>query len=382
MADARDAQSQINQPEVAYDRPTGQGDPTTAERRGTRTATQLAVVLVSILAMVAWTGALVYRDSTTDLQTGSAIVVFLFAVASACIPLQFAYHQEMTFEVTVVILAALLLPLEVAITVCVVGYVFGYALRYRGHFGLDCPYNASIFALSLGMAALTFDVLGWEPMVHETSLARIVVAGLLAAVIWLIITRVLVSLVVALESRQPFRSVLRDSTLGMQSAEQAMLAAMVALGILGAVVAHASPLALLLLLVPAFALWLALRQNVETRHRIEASLATAQLVAGIGSLDWDLKQGDIRWSDILFQILGYAAARGRADGRFLCQAGCIAMTATGSWPHSRPPPRGGRSRSSTGSRSVPARSGPSTSSSTACPAGAASSSAPSAPSTT
>ena len=155
------------------------------------------------------------------------------------------------------------------------------------------------------MAALTFDVLGWEPMVHETSLARIVVAGLLAAVIWLIITRVLVSLVVALESRQPFRSVLRDSTLGMQPAEQAMLAAMVALGILGAVVAHASPLALLLLLVPAFALWLALRQNVETRHRIEASLATAQLVAGIGSLDWDLKQGDIRWSDILFQILGY-----------------------------------------------------------------------------
>jgi len=305
MADARDAQSQINQPEVAYDRPTGQGDPTTAERRGTRTATQLAVVLVSILAMVAWTGALVYRDSTTDLQTGSAIVVLLFAVASACIPLQFAYHQEMTFEVTVVILAALILPLEVAITVCVVGYVFGYALRYRGHFGLDCPYNASIFALSLGMAALTFDVLGWEPMVHETSLARIVVAGLLAAVIWLIITRVLVSLVVALESRQPFRSVLRDSTLGMQPAEQAMLAAMVALGILGAVVAHASPLALLLLLVPAFALWLALRQNVETRHRIEASLATAQLVAGIGSLDWDLKQGDIRWSDILFQILGY-----------------------------------------------------------------------------
>jgi diguanylate cyclase (GGDEF)-like protein/PAS domain S-box-containing protein len=132
-----------------------------------------------------------------------------------------------------------------------------------------------------------------------------VAAAAVVAVIWLAGMRVLVSLVVSLESRQPFRSVLRDSTLGMQSAEQAMLAAMIALGILGAVVAHASPLALLLLLVPAFALWLALRQNVETRHRIEASLATAQRVAGIGSLDWDLKQGDIRWSDILFQILGY-----------------------------------------------------------------------------
>ena len=58
---------------------------------------------------------------------------------------------------------------------------------------------------------------------------------------------------------------------------------------------------------PAFALWLALRQNVETRHRIEASLATAQRVARIGSLDWDLKRGDVRWSESLFEILGYAA---------------------------------------------------------------------------
>ena len=64
-------------------------------------------------------------------------------------------------------------------------------------------------------------------------------------------------------------------------------------------------MSLLLLVAPAFALWLALRQNVETRHRIEASLATAQQVAGLGSLDWDLGRGDIQWSEILFRILGY-----------------------------------------------------------------------------
>ena len=207
MADARDAQSQINQPDVAYDRPTGQGNPTTvgAARNPDRHTGGRGLVSISgdgRSGPAHWSTGI----QLADLQTGSAIVVLLFAVASACIPLQFAYHQEMTFEVTVMILAALILPLEVAISVCVVGYVLGYALRYRGRFGLDCPYNASIFALSLGVAALTFGALGWEPMVQETSLARIIMAGFLAAAIWLIITRVLVSLVVALESRQPFRS--------------------------------------------------------------------------------------------------------------------------------------------------------------------------------
>jgi diguanylate cyclase (GGDEF)-like protein/PAS domain S-box-containing protein len=305
MADARDAHTQIKQPDVAYDRPTGQGDPVDAERRGTRVATRVLVAAVSTVALAGWLGALLSPGSTTSDQYLTAAIIFVFAVGSACVPLQFAYHQEMTFELTILVLGALLLPVYLGITGGVLGYGLGYAIRYRGQFGLDCPFNAGAFALSLAATALAFDALGWAPMVHEASLARNVAGGLMAAAIWLIITRVLVSLVVSLESRQAFRSVLRDSTLGMQSAEQAMLAAMVALGILGAVVARAHPLALLLLLVPAFALWLALRQNVETRHRIEASLATAQRVAGIGSLDWDLRQGDIRWSDILFQILGY-----------------------------------------------------------------------------
>jgi diguanylate cyclase (GGDEF)-like protein/PAS domain S-box-containing protein len=302
-----DASDQLHLAEAAEDRPQGQRSPTDTvkERPQTRTATKLVVILVATAAMACWTGLLVARDPLPDSLYSIAAIVLLIATASACIPLQVAYLQEMTFEVTVVVLAALLLPADAAITVCVVGYLIGYSIRYRFRYDVDCPFNASVFALSVSVAALGFHLAGWDPPSGQLALGKLVVAGVMTALIWLVLMRSLVALVISLESRQPFRSVLRDSTLGMQSAEQAMLAAMIALGILGAVVAYAHPLALLLLLVPAFALWLALRQNVETRHRIEASLATAQRVAGIGSLDWDLAQGDIRWSDILYQILGY-----------------------------------------------------------------------------
>ena len=185
------------------------------------------------------------------------------------------------------------------------GHFVGYGLRYRFRYAIDCPYNASIYTLSLAAAELSFEALGWDPPAGGLSLESEIAAGAIAALLALALTRLFVAIVVNLESGQPFRQILRDSTIGMQSAEQAMLGAMIALGILGALVAHDTPWALLLLLVPAFAMWLALRQNVETRHRIEASLATAQRVAGIGSLDWDLRRGDLRWSDILYQILGY-----------------------------------------------------------------------------
>jgi diguanylate cyclase (GGDEF)-like protein/PAS domain S-box-containing protein len=305
MPEVQSGKDQDQQPGGAYDRPAGQDDPTDVARPGARMATNVLVALTSTVALAFWTGFLLYRNFDSWPYATMAILL-LFAIASASVPLQFAYKQEMTFEITVTLLAALLMPTDIAITVLLTGYVIGYGLRYSGRFGLDCPYNVSISTLILSATGISFRALGWHFPGDGLSLRKAILAGIVVAGIWLVAKRLMVSIVVALESRQPFRQILRDSTLGMQSAEHAMLGAMVALGILGAIVAQAHSAALLLLLVPAFALWLALRQNVETRHRIEASLATAQRVAGIGSLDWDLTQGDIRWSDILFRILGYA----------------------------------------------------------------------------
>jgi diguanylate cyclase (GGDEF)-like protein/PAS domain S-box-containing protein len=305
MADAYAALTQEDPADIAYDRPSGQDDPKGTERPGARLATKFAVALVAIVALACWAGFLLTRESRADGQYAVLAIIFLFAIASALFPLQFAYKQEMTFEVVVTVLAALLLPTDMAISACVIGSVVGYSLRYRFRFDVDCPFNASITALALALVGLSFRTLDWIPPVTSLALTELVGAGLIAGLTTLIVNRVLVALVVALDSRQRYLQILRDSTLGMQSAEHAMLAAMTALGIIGAMIARVSPYGLLLLLLPVFALWLALRQNVRTRHRIEASLATAQRVAGIGTLDWELARGDFRWSDILFHILGY-----------------------------------------------------------------------------
>jgi diguanylate cyclase (GGDEF)-like protein/PAS domain S-box-containing protein len=289
----------------ALDRPAGQRAPEFAQRPGTRGITNVAVALASIASLAIWAGVIIRGVSMSDDQWLISGLILMFAVAASWLPLQYAYKQEVTFDTTVILLAALLLPPATGIAVAVVGWFCGYALRYRMKFDVDAPFNASIYTISLGLSALWIHLLGVDLPSERPTLATIVLAGSIAALTLIVVTRLMESAVINLESRQPFRQILADSTVGMQPAEQAVIGGMIALGIMGAIMARVSPWALLLLLAPAFALWLALRQNVETRHRIEASLATAQRVARIGSLDWDLRRGDMRWSEILFHILGY-----------------------------------------------------------------------------
>jgi diguanylate cyclase (GGDEF)-like protein/PAS domain S-box-containing protein len=305
MSEMHAVDTQDNQQINAYDRPAGQLEVPTLARPEFRPATKWFVASSVVLTLTIWIGFYVRRGALPDDSGLIWLLLFAFAVASARIPLIFAYQQEIEFNVTVVVLAILLLPPHLGMSAVVGGYVLGYGLRYRFRYVLDCPHNASIHGLGVGLTSLVLAPLGSNLPPSEPSIAGIVGIGATAALITIVLVRVLDAVVISLESRQSFRQVLTDSTLGMQSGEQAVLGAMIALGIMGAVMARVSPWALLLLLVPAFALWLALRQNVETRHRIEASLATAQRVARIGSLDWDLRRGDMRWSEILFQILEY-----------------------------------------------------------------------------
>jgi diguanylate cyclase (GGDEF)-like protein len=63
------------------------------------------------------------------------------------------------------------------------------------------------------------------------------------------------------------------------------------------------------------------RQDAETRKRLqqaeqslrlsESRLARAQKIAGMGSWEWDVKTGEIYWSDELYRIFGIVPDRGR-----------------------------------------------------------------------
>jgi diguanylate cyclase (GGDEF)-like protein/PAS domain S-box-containing protein len=110
--------------------------------------------------------------------------------------------------------------------------------------------------------------------------------------------------VIAVQDRASPFNVWYDLTFKSTRAETVAYVAQLGIGLLGAVIATAEPLALILLAIPAIAVYVSLEQHVEMRRRAELNLAAAQHLVGLGSWDWDLRSGDQRWSDELFRILG------------------------------------------------------------------------------
>jgi diguanylate cyclase (GGDEF)-like protein len=312
MADPLD--TRVLRPSVARDRPEGQSAPLPHMQL----ALQMRVKAVawSALASGILLAALTCAVYWTEPRSAPASLIIILALASIAAPifqLQIALKQELGFEILIAILAVGLLPPIWGIPVIVLGYLVGYGLRYHLRFEVDCPFNAGVYAIALALAYLAGRAAHLTPLSESASFPRILAAGLLIAVVHILTVRISVAYVVHLQSGLRWLQVLRDGTIETQAAEQAMLGAMTALGIAGLLIAHESAPALLLLVLPAFAMWHALRQHVETRHRIEASLETAQRVARIGTLDWDLARGDTRWSDILYEILGYDSESNQAS---------------------------------------------------------------------
>ena len=231
------------------------------------------------------------------------LIVGLFAILGGMFRFQVALKQEMAFDIPFLIIATVMIDPTYAAPVVVLGYLVGYIIRFR-FFDIDAPFNAGVYALTIAAGGMVLGVTGWNWHTnHPTTDLMLAATGI--AILAVATQRALDAWIVHVQSGIPYRQILRDNTIGMQEAEQAMFAAMVAMGLIGVILADESPWLVLLLLVPAFALWHALRQHIATRHRIEASLETAQRVARIGTLDWDLKSNDMRWTDILYQILDY-----------------------------------------------------------------------------
>ena len=116
---------------VAYSRPPGQADPAHEADDETRMATKLLVAMVGVSALLAWAAWLLARQDTWSDYLVEIVLLSAFAIVSARFPMQIAYKREMPFDLLVVVLAALVLPPEIAIPVCAIGYLFGFCIRYR-----------------------------------------------------------------------------------------------------------------------------------------------------------------------------------------------------------------------------------------------------------
>ena len=292
-----------------YESPVGQvnpqGNPDGDAAGRHSAATKLLVALTVALALAAWGLALLDDRSVDPRQLVAAAVLLACYVLATSSPVQVAYKVQQHFGLAVQVAAVLLLPTWLAVPVVGLGFAVGYAVQLRWTIEIDNPFNAADVMLSTALAGALLSWLGWDRGADTVAPLPAIGATLLVLVASIAVTRVSTATVIAVSERMPLLQLLRDLTLGSQRAELLAEVGLAGVGLLAVVLVHTEAWATALLLIPALGIFYALRQHVETRHRIEASLWTAQSVARLGSLDWDLASGDLRWSDELFRILGF-----------------------------------------------------------------------------
>ena len=239
------------------------------------------------------------------LATGVALA-FLFPINAG--------HREMfTVETVAVIPAILLFEPGIAILIAVVGSTVAMALRplaawlpreLRQWDLAQEIFNLSFMTLKVAAGSLSLWLVQWEPEQANFSFPTPVAPTIVAGMAMYIVDRIGLAGIIAYQERLSLPSVFSDLTLGAQPVEHVQYVAQLGIGLLAATVADTYPWALLLLLLPLASVYAALQRHVAMRRRAEANLAAAQEVADLGSLDWDLRKDDQRWSDALYHLLG------------------------------------------------------------------------------
>jgi diguanylate cyclase (GGDEF)-like protein/PAS domain S-box-containing protein len=232
-----------------------------------------------------------------------AIAGLIAAVAVSLIrPLKFEYQAQTNLDTAVLMVALLLLEPGYAMLVAAVGGAVANMVRRRTR--PEALFNASQLALQIAAGAAVLSALGWDGRAEDFNSPLPIFATLLAGAAMYAVNTLLVAGVISFQDRISVLEVWFDMTLRSNRAELLVYLAQLGIGLLGAIIADAAPWALALLLLPAVAIYLSLEQHVEMRRRAELNLEAAQRLVRLGSWDWDLLNGEQRWSDELFLILG------------------------------------------------------------------------------
>jgi diguanylate cyclase (GGDEF)-like protein len=300
------APSTASQPGDArvYEAPIGQIMPEASVAHSRSRGTVLVVITMVVLALAAWGLTFLGQVAVDRWQLAEAAVLFVCYVLAASSPVQVAYKVQQNLGMAIQVAAVLLLPPWMAAPVLGIGYLIGYGIQFHWSIEIDGPFNAADVMLSTAIAGTLLTAVGWDRDQVAFDPLPSLAAVVIVLVVSVSVSRVSNAVVIAVSERIPLVQVLRDLTVGAQRAELLAEAGLAGVGLLAAILVREEPWATLLLLIPVLGIFYALRQHVEVRHRIEASLWTAQSVARLGSLDWDLSSGDLRWSDELFRILG------------------------------------------------------------------------------
>ncbi len=265
---------------------------------------------ISLLALVALGLGSVAVSRFEGLTTQRALLALAFAVLMVVVLLfhvPFAHRTKMTLDTCVIFATILLFPPAVGMLIAVAGTLLAAALRRR--LPVAVLFNASQRALQAGAGGVLLLMVGWD--FSRLSIAepgRIAMVAVVATGMYAINT-LSVATIIALQSGVSPLAVWRRSSwsVGLEYAAQ------LALGLMAAALVDAHLWVLPLLLLPAVAVYRSVERQAHLRESAsaalrssEASLATAQRLAHLGSWNRDLIRGEESWSDEMYRVLGYA----------------------------------------------------------------------------
>ena len=238
-----------------------------------------------------------------DLKELLAIIALTgCAVAGILRPLNFAYKAEVYLDTAVLILALLTLEPAYALVVAAAAGTIAPIINHRS--AAEVLFNASQLTLMTGVGALVLGWSGWDATSGAIPWPESVLATIAAGVAMYLVNTLAVAGMISFQEQDGVIGIWYDMVMRSDRAEVIAYIAQLGLGLLGAIIATTEPWALVLLVIPAIAVYVSLEQHVEMRRRAELNLEAAQRLVSLGSWDWDLRSGDQRWSDELFNIAG------------------------------------------------------------------------------
>lgn len=247
----------------------------------------------------------------SDLAALAMLGLVAAMVVALVRPLSFVYQAQINLDTAVLIVAVVLLEPGEAMLVAATGGALAYLLTRRTP--AEIFFNSAQLTLQAAAGSLVFTAFHWNGDTDALTWSTPLLATLVAGVAMYAVNTLVVAGIICFQDEIPLLEIWFAMTVRSNRAESVVYIAQLGIGLLGAVIADLAPWALVLLLVPAVAVYFSLEQHVQMRQRAEKNLEAAQRLVRLGSWDWNLLSGEQRWSNELFHLLGHSPRTTQAN---------------------------------------------------------------------
>ena len=274
-----------------------------------RWAVLVVIVAFTLVAVGSCAALLQTVEMPTRAQLAVAVLLIGYMTLAWLYPLPFTEKTKLHLDTTVTMGAILHFPAGIAMLIVGLGTLLGQMLRRQP--SDQAVFNSAQTMLQAAAGAGVLAATGWDAQQSFAGRPTQVLAIVAAGAAMFILSLLAVATIVGLQTGSPVRRVVARMIEGMTAVDDLAQVAQICLGVIAAALAATAPWTLVLLLVPAAAIFWVLQHNVLLRQRLaatlyerEQNLAEAERIAQLGWWEWQLASEDHRWSDGIYRIIG------------------------------------------------------------------------------